>query len=260
MCTKWDDCEWRVGELKTYLVVRAYNEGGVSSKIGKAMDWSREDLLVLQVINKRTGHPFSGHLPSWSSPFNMHFSQHPMCYITHHCKYGVHYRSPPIVAYRRPPNLRDRVIRTVHSQIKETYEGNSWCNQLHCKTCSHMRTGTTFHSTTTSERFKVKVMANCQTKNVVYVIECTKCSIQYVGETENAVHVRLTGHWSDIRHKCMEEPVTNHFNSVDHPIKDLTFVVIEAIHREHTEYRRRKESHWIQMIRSLASDGLNLYL
>ena len=76
--------------------------------------------------------------------------------------------------------------------------------------------------------------------NVVYVIECTKCSIQCIGETENALCVCLTGHRSDIRHKRMEKSVAKHFNSVDHSIKELTIMMIETIHREDTEYRRRE--------------------
>ena len=67
------------------------------------------------------------------------------------------------------------------------------------------------------------------------------------------------GHRSDIRHKCTEKPVARHFNLVDHSINDLTIIVIETIHREDAEYRKRKESSWIEMIRSLAPDGLNLY-
>ena len=105
----------------------------------------------------------------------------------------------------------------------------------------------------------MKATANCQTRNVVYVIECTQCSIQNIGETENAFHVRLMGRRFDIRHKHMEKPVAKHFNSVDHLIKDLTIVVIEMLHREDMEYRGRKGSHWIEMIRSLPPDGLNLY-
>ena len=90
-------------------------------------------------------------------------------------------------------------------------------------------------------------------------IWCIKCSIQYVRETENALHICLTGHRSEIRHKRTEKPVARHFNLVDHSINDLTIMVIETIHMEDTEYRQRKESYWIEMIRSLAPDGLNLY-
>ena len=112
----------------------------------------------------------------------------------------------------------------------------------------------------TSERFHVKATASCQTRNVLYVIEYTKCSIHCIGETENALQVHLIGHHSDIRHKRMEKPVTKHFNLVDHLNNDVTIMVSETIHREDAEYRRRKESHWIEMIGSLVLDGLNIYL
>ena len=116
-----------------------------------------------------------------------------------------------------------------------------------------------FHSMTTSESFHVKATANCQTRNVVYITESTICSIQYVGRTENALRICLMGHRSDIRHKHMEKPVAKHLNLVDHSINDLIIMVIEMIHREVAEYRRRKESHWIEMIRSLALNRLNPY-
>ena len=106
----------------------------------------------------------------------------------------------------------------------------------------------------------MKATGVCQTRNVVHVIECTKCSTQYAEQTKSVLRVCLMGDQSDIRHKPVEKPVAKHFNSVDHLIKDLTMMVIEMIHKEDMEHRKRKESHWTEMIRSLTLDGLNLYL
>ena len=53
--------------------------------------------------------------------------------------------------------------------------------------------------------------------------------------------------------------MARHFNLVDHSMNDLTIMVIETIHRQDTEYRKRKERYWIELLRSLAPDGLNLY-
>ena len=122
----------------------------------------------------------------------------------------------------------------------------------------HIKTGTVFNSTTTGAQFRAKATADCGTSNVVYLIECRRCAIQYVGETENALHVRLTGHRSDIKHRRIEKPVAKHFSLPDHSMEDLKLMVIEKIHREDSEYRKRKESRWIEMIRSRTPDGLNL--
>ena len=85
-----------------------------------------------------------------------------------------------------------------------------------------------------------------------------KCAVQYVGETENALRVRLTGHRSDINHRRTDRPVARHFSQPDHSIHDLTIMVIEKIHREDSNHRKRKESHWIELLRSLTPNGLNV--
>ena len=103
--------------------------------------------------------------------------------------------------------------------------------------------------------FKVKASADCCTKNVVYVIECKKCAVQYIGETENALRVQLTGHRSDITHQLMDRLVARHFCQSDHSIHDLTIMVVEKIHRNDVNFRRRKESHW-----TLTPDSLNINL
>ena len=41
-------------------------------------------------------------------------------------------------------------------------------------------------------------------------------------------------------------------------LEDLSIFVIKQIHREEANFRKAKESYWIQMLRSLAPEGLNL--
>ena len=166
---------------------------------------------------------------------------------------------PPLVVYRRPPNLRSILVRAALKKSSEKYKGNNRCGQPRCKTCAHIKTGVTFRSSTTNKEFRVKATADCRTKNVVYLIECAKCSIQYVGETENALRVRLTGHRSDISHRRLDKPVAHHFNQPHHSLKDLTIMIIEKIHREDANFRKLKESYWIETIKTLSPNGLNRY-
>ena len=76
---------------------------------------------------------------------------------------------------------------------------------------------------------------------------------QYVGETENALHIRMNGHRSDIKHRRLEKPVAK-----GHSLEDLSIFVSEQIHREEANFRRAKENYWIQTVQSLAPEGLNL--
>ena len=56
----------------------------------------------------------------------------------------------------------------------------------------------------------------------------------------------------------MDRPVAKHFCQLDHSIRDLTIMVVEKIHKNDANYRRRKESQWIHVLRSLTPDGLNI--
>ena len=58
----------------------------------------------------------------------------------------------------------------------------------------------------------------------------------------------MNGHRSDIKHRHLEKPVAIHFNSEGHSLEDLGIFVIEQIHREEANFRKVKESYWIQTL------------
>ena len=68
------------------------------------------------------------------------------------------------------------------------------------KGLSHIKVVDTFKSSVTGRTYRMKAMADYRTTNMVYmcVIECAKCKMPYVRETENAVHIQMDGHQSDV--------------------------------------------------------------
>lgn len=46
---------------------------------------------------------------------------------------------------------------------------------------------------------------SCKSKNLIYVLTCRVCSVQYVGETEQALSARMNGHKTGIRQGMTEE-------------------------------------------------------
>ena len=60
------------------------------------------------------------------------------------------------------------------------------CGSVRCKTCSCISQGSTFVSNVTKRSYDVvspNLSMDCTSENVVYLITCKKCGIQYVGET-----------------------------------------------------------------------------
>ncbi len=74
------------------------------------------------------------------------------------------------------------------------------CDSGRCKTCHFISDQSWITSSTTGKRFCFSEQhLNCNTTNVVYLIECTKCDKQYVGETKQQLKVRFLQHYNAIK-------------------------------------------------------------
>ena len=112
----------------------------------------------------------------------------------------------PLVTYR-PKNLRDLLVRSaLTTPAPSTNTGNNKCNNKRCKCCQEMVTSNTFKSQITGRKHHIRSNISCKTKkNLVYLISRKKYSQLYVGETENALQVRMNRHHSNIRTRKKKE-------------------------------------------------------
>ena len=86
-------------------------------------------------------------------------------------------------------------------------------------------------------------MVDCGSENIIYLITCTKCGIQYVGETVNTLRFRMNAHRQSIKDK-KETLVANHFNntcSLDH-LSVQPFEIIGGDGRSEKSAKQRKLS------------------
>ena len=98
---------------------------------------------------------------------------------------------------------------------------------------------------------------DCNSENIIYLIKCTKCDIGYVGETGNALRIRLNQHMSDIRlHK--QTAIAEHFNSEQHSLQHFKIMPIEKVaENKNANFRKLQESKWIDQLQTLKPLGLN---
>ena len=256
ICSDDDTYLKRAEELKEYLVHRGYKGEEIQQQIDRATSVTRTKALTRSEIKNTDRVPlvvtFHPQLPSLGKILRDHL---PTLHISEKMKKAV--PNPPLVANRRPKNLNDLLVRATMKPPQQLHEGNSPCGRPRCKSCAHIRAGVTFESARTGEKFRARVTANCRTKNIVYLIECRKCRKQYIGETENPLHLRMNGHRSDYYRKLSDKPVAEHFNTTGHSFEDLTVMVIEQIMADSAR-RKQRESFWIYTLRTLTPDGLNL--
>ena len=128
-----------------------------------------------------------------------------------------------------------------------------------CKTFPILRVTGEFSSHTTGQSYKVKFRASCKSSNLVYLVTCRRCGLQYVGETSQPLHVRISGNRSDITHWRTDlSPVAEHFNSSAQSVSDMTVMVVELSTGHDPCLRNAKEDSWIRTLETLLPSRMNL--
>jgi len=92
------------------------------------------------------------------------------------------FQNPPMVTYRRLPNLGD----PSRMRPKRLIPGMKPCG-LNCPTCPFIEPGTVKQSSNTSKKMEINGTFNCKTRNVVYCITCEQCKLQYIEQTTRSL-------------------------------------------------------------------------
>ena len=104
--------------------------------------------------------------------------------------------------------------------------------------------------------FKTLTWGNIQSKNCVYLITCTQCGLQYVGETKNSITVRFTQHkYNILRQKKTHTPLVRHF--LQHGWHSVQATVLQTNPKWTGGQRRRAERVWISKMDTIYPRGLN---
>ena len=155
---------------------------------------------------------------------------------------------PPLVAYKRPPNIKDKLIRakvpkSMNTRPKRIIPGMKRC--LRCGVCPFVEEGKTVRSTSNNIKVDVNTSVSCTTSNVVYLIGCKKCTQQYIGETERTVRERFLEHKGYVTSKLLSKATGAHFNQQGHSFSDMKVTVLEKIFNKNPQYRKTREKMWI---------------
>jgi len=176
-----------------------------------------------------------------------------------------------VAAYSRNKNLASYLVSAkVNRQFKELEQVETdlhlqqrftLCNSSKCFTCKyHATERDSFLSTSYGSKFKIREAVNCGSKNIIYLVTCRKCKLQYVGESSRALRDRTTDHRSNINTN-KTTPISLHFNSVNHSYRDLEIIAIEQISdRFQTNamtIRKQREEFWQLKLGTKHPAGLN---
>lgn len=112
-------------------------------------------------------------------------------------------------------------------------------------------------SEVTKLRYKMIDMATCATANCVYVATCMLCNKQYVGETSNALNIRVNNRRADIKRGAATDGAVNHALAHQCPATQelYSYAIIECGFDVDAK-RKRMEIFWISQLMADQPYGL----
>ena len=170
---------------------------------------------------------------------------------------GESFSSPPLVAYKRMLNLRDRLVRSrlTGPHIAAPRTGTHPCTKPSCGACPFLDPDQEVKGHSSS--FTVRRAFHCQLCNVVYVVTCYKCGLLYIGETERSFETRLKEHLAGIRLGHTNLPVARHFCSPGHSMQDLKAQILWRVKGDIVD-RKHLEAWLISRLNTVTPFGLNI--
>ena len=122
-----------------------------------------------------------------------------------------------------------------------------------CK--NYLRDSKTFTSYHTNQMFNISDTLTCNTKGVIYIIDCIKCMESYVGYTTGTMKTRFSNDKSHIKSNKRTCTIVDHYLDYDHDLvynpnkqydetlgKHVKVTLIEQVKLESSDNQAEKES------------------
>ncbi len=133
------------------------------------------------------------------------------------------------------------------------------CRTPGCKCCAAISKKYRVTSTHNNRTFLTQRNTCCSDRNVVYLLECTKCTKnnQYIGQTSRPLKKRLAEHRAASSTSTKTYlPLYKHFlQKADHNFeRDVKVTILEVTAQNHL---LQTKNNWIKAIESIYPKGLN---
>ena len=245
ICSKAENLEQRLGEMKQAILGRGYHPDTISRAAERVKAMPRASTLQYKKKEKSTRVPFIiTHNPANPPLRQWLHEQQDILHRSERMKGAV--PEVPVVGERNSRNFRAWLMpSTLPPIIVNTQPGAYKCGERQCVTCQqHLVETTTFSSDNTGEVFTIRHHLTCTTNNLLYLLFCCKCKgWQYVGETGMRLKDRFYGHRHAIKNTSATRRtyVMDHFQQPDHSLGDMRCFPFEKVYSPEESIRLKRE-------------------
>ena len=264
-CSTSESFDKRSTEYQSYLINRGYNPNQVKQQFEKVRSIPREDLLAPTNKESKKIFPlvldYNPNLPSIGKILNSHKQ---LIYNSPSLS-NIFPEGSIIPSFRRPKNIKEILARPRKINVNDNDSDKHGCFKCKskCDLCRNFLVESDHFSSASSNRtYHIAQHLHCKSKNVIYLVTCTKCSVQYVGSTSNEFKVRFRNHKSAMKTNKNTCEVATHFNKTFHILSDFNFTIIEQIsnpsdNNSTDERLLTREAYWSAQLCTLQPHGLN---
>ena len=259
ICSKPEYRETQFIKLKELMMSRGYSERTLNSAIERARTIPRQ-VALRRVLKKQEvkrtvfALTFDPRLPNIQNIQAKHWRS----MVGQDPYLSEVFTQPPLTAFRRQKNLRDHLIRAKVPSEPKPYpqrkqRGMRKCGK-NCTACPYIREVKSLNINNTE--WKINQSLDCNISNCVYLIQCKKCNMKYVGETKRILKFRLADHRGYVNNLDETQATGKHFNSPGHSLSDLSIVILEKVRSSDDLYRKEREKYFIRKFNTYYK-GLN---
>ena len=123
--------------------------------------------------------------------------------------------------------------------------------------CSVLIEGRKFTSTNTKKTYTIRKNLTCNSKFVIYLATCQKCSGQYVGKSTTAFKTRHSNHRQEIKNKI--GGLGNHYGGEGCGKENVKIQIIDQVEEGDRKALANAEIYWQNQLRVYIQNGGNAH-
>ena len=107
---------------------------------------------------------------------------------------------------------------------------------------------------------QLNCMFTCETFNVIYLIQCRLCNLQYIGETKRRLKDRFNEHRRPLLNPTgnyTHTAVSEQFLTSNHSDNDMLLIPTEKLKNGRDSFRKPREAHLIHKAKTIEPLGIN---
>ena len=252
-CSKQQDTEVHLENLKDKLEKRNYPEKLIKSKFALARNRTRANLIHQNRHEKNTDNAKVRLIFTYNQgnpPLHMWFREAKKCLIKDDRARALSENFQ--ICYRQPKNLKSIAAKKVKKHIHEVDSGCSKCGKCRVS-CPVIQEGGKFSSTNTKRTYPIKRKLNCDSCFVIYLATCKKCRGQYVGKSEPPFKRRHSNHKQEIKRKY--GGLGHHYGGTGCGYENFSVQIIDQVEQGDKVALAEKEVYWQNQLRCYVQNG-----